>query len=206
MSRRDVFIAGTDTDVGKTWVVTRLIRHFRDQGIDAVGTKPVECGGPEDSHQIFEACQDSGITAAEVNPVSFPDPLAPAAMDGGDVIDIDQVATAFRELQKRHELVIAEGAGGWLVPLDVDRTMADLAVALEVPVVVVAANRLGVLNHTLLTVRAIESSGLKCAGIYLNEYDGLRDHSSRSNAEVLRSHLPNIPVINSDIEELSALL
>jgi dethiobiotin synthetase len=206
MSRRDVFIAGTDTDVGKTWVVTRLIRHFRKQRIDAVGIKPVECGGPEDSRLIFEACQDSGITAAEVNPVAFPDPLAPAAMDGGDAIDLDRIGTAFRELQKRHEMVIAEGAGGWLVPLDDSRTMADLAVALAVPVIVVAANRLGVLNHTLLTARAIESSGLRCAGIYLNEYDGVRDHSSRSNAEVLRSHLPHIPVINSNIADLAGLL
>jgi len=206
MRRRDVFIAGTDTDVGKTWVTTRLIRHFREQGIDAVGTKPVECGGDEDSRLILEACQDSGITTAEVNPVAFPDPLAPAAMEGRDTIDIDRIANIFRDLQARHEIVIAEGAGGWLVPLDDNRTMADLAVALDIPVVIVAANRLGVLNHTLLTVRAINSSGLKCAGIYLNDFDGLRDHSSDSNAGVLRRQLPAIPVINSSIADLAGLL
>lgn len=200
------FITGTDTDVGKTWVTVRLLRHLREKGIDAVGMKPVECGGADDSTTIFEACQDSGISLAEVNPVSFPEPLAPAAMEGGERIDFAGIATSLCALQDRHEAVILEGAGGWLVPIDDGRTMADLAVELDVPVVVVAANRLGVLNHTLLTVRSIESSGLRCIGVYLNALEGQLDHSSDSNAELLERQLPNIPVVNSSIADLAELL
>lgn len=206
MKHRAVFITGTDTDVGKTWVTTRLIRQLRSDGVDAVGMKPVECGGAEDSTAIFEACQDSGITSAEVNPISFPEPLAPAAMEGGEKIDFDSLAANFRKLQGKHDFVVLEGAGGWLVPLDEKRTMADLAVALGAPVVIVSADRLGVLNHTLLTARAVESSGLDCVGVYLNRYDGQRDHSSASNAEVLRRQLRGVPVVDSGIAELATIL
>lgn len=206
MKHSAVFITGTDTDVGKTWVTIRLLRHLREKGIDAVGMKPVECGGAADSTAIFETCQDSGISVAEVNSISFREPLAPAAMTGGERIDFDEIAWGLQILLDRHEAVLLEGAGGWLVPLDENRTMEDLATALGLPVVIVAANRLGVLNHTLLTVKAIESSGLRCVAIYLNAPEGQRDHSSDSNADVLRSQLPEIPVVNSSIADLADLL
>ncbi|MBU6178372.1 MAG: dethiobiotin synthase [Verrucomicrobia bacterium] len=203
-----VFITGTDTGVGKTWVTTRLLRELRGRGRDVVGMKPVECGGREDGMAIHEA---SGrvIPLDSVNPVSLAEPVAPAAATGPVAIDFGRITACFEALAGRHEFVLVEGAGGWLVPVDPGRTMADLAVALGLPVVLVARNRLGVLNHALLTVRAIETSGLECRAIYLNPVpDGeeASDRSRTSNARVLREQLPGIPVIEDDPTALAELL
>ncbi|MBL9159902.1 MAG: dethiobiotin synthase [Verrucomicrobiales bacterium] len=208
MKARGFFITGTDTGVGKTWVTTHWLRHLRQAGIDAVGMKPVECGGREDATAIHEAC-DRIATLDEINPVSLPEPLAPAAIPGAPCIAFDEILANFNLLSLLHFPVLVEGAGGWLVPIDRDRTMADLAVALGLPVIVVAANRLGVLNHTLLTVRAIEASGLVCRAVFLNDLDEWTkpdDLSRESNARVLRDHLPGIPVIERDPAALLDLI
>lgn len=208
MNKRGFFITGTDTGVGKTWVTTHWLRHLRQAGIDAVGMKPVECGGREDGMAIH-AAGGPGVSLDEVNPVSLPEPLAPAAIEGAPLLDLDSIRAGFEELAARYDLVAVEGAGGWVVPIDRDRTMADLAVALGLPVIVVAANRLGVLNHTLLTVRAIEASGLECRAVFLNDLDEATkpgDLSRDSNARVLRDHLPGIPVIERDPAALLDLI
>jgi dethiobiotin synthetase len=208
MNAKGFFIAGTDTGVGKTWVSTHWLRSLRESGMDAVGMKPVECGGRDDAIAIREAC-DGVATLDEINPVSMPQPLAPAAIIGAPRIDFYGILANFDRLSMRHSPVLVEGAGGWLVPLDRERTMADLALALGLPVVVVAANRLGVLNHTLLTVRAIIASGLECRAVFLNDLDeALRpgDLSRESNARVLRDLLPGIPVIERDPALLTKLI
>ncbi len=208
MKVKGCFVAGTDTGVGKTWVTTRWLRCLRDSGIDAVGMKPVECGGREDAIAIREAC-DGLATLDEINPVSLPEPLAPAAMIGVPRIDFDEILENFERLSMRHSPVLVEGAGGWLVPIDGARTMADLAVALGLPVVLVAANRLGVLSHTLLAVRAIADSGLACRAVFLNDLDEAArpdDRSRESNARVLRELLPGIAVIERDPTGLLKLI
>lgn len=208
MKIKGCFIAGTDTGVGKTWVTTRWLRCLRESGIDAVGMKPIECGGREDAIAIREAC-DGIATLDEINPVSLPEPLAPAAIIGSPRIDFYEILASFDLLSMLHFPVLVEGAGGWLVPLDRERTMADLALALRLPVVLVAANRLGVLNHTLLTVRAIADAGLECRAVFLNDLDGAArpdDLSRKSNARVLRDHLPGIVVIERDPVALLKLI
>jgi dethiobiotin synthetase len=208
MKTKGCFIAGTDTGVGKTWVTTRWLRCLRESGIDAVGMKPIECGGREDAIAIREAC-DGVATLDEINPVSLPEPLAPAAIIGSPRIDFYEILASFDLLSMLHFPVLVEGAGGWLVPLDRERTMADLALALRLPVVLVAANRLGVLNHTLLTVRAIADAGLECRAVFLNDLDGAArpdDLSRKSNARVLRDHLPGIAVIERDPVALLKLI
>lgn len=208
MKGRGLFITGTDTGVGKTWVTTRLIQKLRASGIDAVGMKPVECGGQEDSFAIFEASggDKAGLTLEMVNPFSLPEPLAPAAATSSRPIDFPVIRTAYDELASRHELVIVEGAGGWLVPLDHERTMADLVAALALPVILVAANRLGALNHSLLTVRAIRESGLVCRGLFLNQPDPAPDLSSRTNHAILQKMLPEIAILEMDLDGLVGLL
>jgi dethiobiotin synthetase len=208
MNAKGFFIAGTDTGVGKTWVTTRWLRSLRASGIDAVGMKPVECGGRDDAIAIQEAV-DGVATLDEINPVPLPEPLAPAAIDGALRIDFDKILANFDRLSMLHAPVLVEGAGGWLVPLDRERTMADLVAALGLPVVVVAANRLGVLNHTLLTVRAIVAAGLECRAVFLNDLDEAAradDLSRESNARVLRDLLPGIPVIEGDPAGLIKLI
>lgn len=201
--KRGWFITGTDTGVGKTRVTTGLIAELRTRGVDAAGMKPVECGGREDAAALHEA---SGRVDPldRINPVSFAEPVAPAAATEPVVIDFPHIRGCFEALARSHDLVLVEGAGGWLVPLDRERTMADLAVFLGLPVIVVASNRLGVLNHTLLTLRAIASSGLECGAVYLNTIpDGGADSSRAGNARVLREHLPGIPVIEDDLHALA---
>jgi dethiobiotin synthetase len=208
MKGKGIFITGTDTGVGKTWVTTRLIEKLRRSGVDAVGMKPVECGGNEDSLAIFAASGGTaaGLTLAMVNPVSLPEPLAPAAATTPCHIDFGEIRAAFETLANRHEFVIVEGAGGWFVPLDHKRTMADLAVALDLPVILVAANRLGVLNHSLLTVGAIGGSGLLCRGLFLNQPVPAPDLSPLTNHGILQRILPEISVIGMDFDGLVALL
>jgi dethiobiotin synthetase len=208
MKGKGIFITGTDTGVGKTWVTTRLIKRLRDSGVDAVGMKPVECGGSEDSLAIFEASggTKAGLTLAMVNPVSLPEPLAPAAATTPCHIDFGDIGAVYNELAGQHEFVIVEGAGGWLVPVDHERTMADLARALDLPVIIVAANRLGVLNHSLLTAGAIRASGLTCRGLFLNEPDPTPDLSTKTNRVILQKMLPEFAVLGVDLDGIIALL
>lgn len=205
MKHRGLFIAGTDTGVGKTWTTVRLLRHLRALGRDAVGMKPVECGGREDAAALRDA-SDGILSLDEINPIHTTEALAPAALTDPLSIDFDEIRARYGILAERHGTVLVEGAGGWLVPLDRDRTMADLAAVLGLPVLLVAANRLGVLNHVLLTLRAVETSGLVCRAIFLNDPGGIPDPSQRSNARVLRGILPALPVVDGDIGALGSLL
>ncbi len=204
MKTNGLFITGTDTGVGKTWVATRLIERLRATGVNAAGMKPIECGGREDATAIFTASGDTaaGLTLNEVNPISLPEPLAPAAATAPFHIDLDEIFLCYQNLACRFDRVIVEGAGGWLVPIDDRRTMADLAIQLGLPVLIVAANRLGVLNHTLLTVRAIQNSGLICQGVFLNDLDPSPDLSCKSNGRILGKMLPKIPIFEMDFDRI----
>jgi dethiobiotin synthetase len=134
-----------------------------------VGFKPICCGGREDAEVLAEA-SGGAVTVNDVNPVWLRPPVAPytAAMTEGRSVDVALVREKFTQLRAVHAAVIVEGCGGWLVPVTRDFSMADLAVEFALPVLVVAANRLGAINHTLLTVAAVKASGLACAGVILN--------------------------------------
>ena len=199
MSSPAVFITGTDTDVGKTWVTTRLITLLRISGVDAVGMKPIECGSYDDSRAIFEVTEPFGPTLEEVNPIHLDEPLAPMAVRDPQPINFSALKKGADSLRERWEYLLIEGAGGWLVPIDKERMVADLAIEFGYPVLVVASNRLGVLNHTLLTVRAIKDAGLQCLGVFLNTFEQ-KDLSQNSNAEILRETLDGIPVFDQDLE------
>ncbi len=206
--RGGIFITGTDTGVGKTWVTTQLVRELIGRGLRAVGMKPVECGGREDAIAIRRASGERE-PLDRINPVFLDEPLAPAAAAQIPDIDFARIGDCFGRLTRAYDLVLVEGAGGWLVPLDRERTMADLAIALDLPVILIARNRLGVLNHTLLTVRALAASGRACRAIYLNTLPSDRDGtdcSRSSNARVLRELLPGIPVIEDDLSLLATSL
>lgn len=204
MKSKGLFVTGTDTEVGKTHTTVGLIRHFREAGLRAVGLKPVECGSRDDAKALLEASGEEDLTFDDIAPVWFPEPLAPSASSVRREIDFNSIVESYRALEDRFDRVVVEGAGGWMVPIDAERTMADLAVALGLPVLVVAANRLGVLNHTLLTVEAIRHSGLECVGVYLNSFPATcSDLSCKSNARQLEDILPGIPVIDGDLSGLA---
>jgi dethiobiotin synthetase len=191
-----LFVTATDTGAGKTYVTCLILRALRAAGREAAGFKPVCCGSRQDVAEILEAGVP-GLTAEEVNPVFYKMPLAPlaAGMLENRVFDMETVRRAWEELSGRYEDIVVEGCGGWEVPLTDTLTVGDLAVELGLPVVVVVNNRLGALNHTILTVRAIQRKGLVCAGMILNYVADSRDTASISNAAVLRRVLPEVPVL-----------
>lgn len=185
-----VFITGTDTAVGKTYLACLLVRALREAGVDAFGFKPVCCGEREDAVMLREAGGESG-TLDEVNPVWFRTAVAPAVaaeLEGGPT-SVAELVHGAEAGAARHQLVVAEGAGGWEVPLNKEESMSDLARALGWPVILVVSNRLGALNHSLLTVEAIQRSGLPLAGVVLNHLEEERDVAMVSNESVLRARI-----------------
>jgi dethiobiotin synthetase len=180
------FVTGTDTDVGKTYFASLLVRALRKSGLDCVAMKPICCGDRTDSELLHAACEQT-ISIDEVNPVWLRTPAAPliAARLERREIDLEQIRRTFRKLNASHRGLIVEGAGGWLVPVRSDYLMSDLAADFGLPVVVVVRNKLGALNHTLLTVQSIRARGLDCAGIILNHMDVDSDVAGRTNRAVL---------------------
>ncbi|MBK8040955.1 MAG: dethiobiotin synthase [Verrucomicrobiaceae bacterium] len=192
------FITGTDTDAGKTYVTCLLLEALKRAEKTAAGYKPLVCGSRDDAiHLLNASFSPSGLGLDEVNPVWLKIPAAPyaAAMMENRRFDATELVTAFHALAARHEHVLVEGAGGWEVPLNEFSTMADLAQRLALPVIVVVNNKLGCLNHTLLTVKNIQARGLTCAGLILNQVQDERDPASISNRMVLQHFLPDVPVL-----------
>lgn len=187
------FVTGTDTNVGKTHIAAMIVRAKRAAGERVAGFKPICCGDRTDGELLAEA---AGIPVNDTNPVWLRPPVAPytAAMIEGRNIDLALIRETFARLAVEHTMIV-EGAGGWLVPVERNFSMADLAVEFGLPVVVVVANRLGCINHTLLTVRAIRADCLKCAGIILNNtVAGDGDSAVITNRAVLEDVL-DVPVL-----------
>jgi len=184
------FITATDTDAGKTYVTCLLIEALRRAGHDAVGCKPFACGDRLDALALQQA-GGGVLTLEEVNPVYLKVPASPyaAALLENRTVDVAVARQGFFSLAARHSHVLVEGAGGWEVPLSGKETMADFAVTLGLPVLLVVNNKLGCLNHAILTVRSIQARGLVCAGILLNHAHDERDAASISNRMVLRQFL-----------------
>lgn len=171
------FVTGTDTAVGKTLISCALLYAFAAQGKKVAGMKPVAAGSDDDglNEDVKKLRAATNILASlgQINPYSFIHPLAPhiASRNAGVLIKLDRIVESYHELSTQAEVVIVEGAGGFLVPLNDTQDGADLAVALGVPVILVVGMRLGCLNHALLTMRAINGCGLKCAGWVANVLD-----------------------------------
>ncbi len=189
-SGRGLFVTGTDTGIGKTVVASGLVRGLRARGLDAVGLKPVETGvgpaGPLDGLALREAAGNAE-PLEWVCPERFALPAAPwvAAEEAGRGVDLARIRAAFARLHARHACVIAEGAGGLLVPLTPGLDMADLARELALPVLVVARASLGTVNHTRLTLEALERRGLALAGVVISHAAPL-SHADARNLEALR--------------------
>ena len=163
------FVTGTDTGVGKTLIACALLRAFAAEGRSVVGMKPVAAGSEAGRWADVEALTGASSVRAParlVNPYAFEPAIAPhiAAEIAGARIEIEAIARAYDGLSRLAEVVVVEGVGGFLVPLNARNTGADLAERLALPVVLVVGMRLGCLNHALLTRAQIEARGLRCAG------------------------------------------
>jgi len=184
---RGLFVTGTDTGVGKTEVACAIVSGARAAGLDVGAMKPaqsgVEPGVPTDADRLHAAA--GGADPMDlVCPYAFGPPLAPgvAARLAGVEISLARIVDAARALSARHAALVVEGAGGLLVPLGPRESYADLAVALGLPVLVVARAGLGTVNHTALTVEALRARGLVIAGVVLNRTAAEDDASVPHNA------------------------
>lgn len=189
------FVTGTDTGVGKTHTVVQLLRLLREGGKTCAGFKPICCGDREDAERLLVASTGE-LTIDEINPIWLKTPAAPmTAVQIEDVkIDIPSLIPVFHALRTRVDIVMVEGVGGWMVPIRSDYFVSSLATELGLPVLVVAQNRLGCLNHTILTVRSVQATGLRCAGVILNSPTGADDIATTTNAEILAKIL-NVPLL-----------
>lgn len=185
--RRSLFLAGTDTGVGKTHVAVSLLRAQRAAGLKPAGMKPVAAGaiastaGLRNEDALALAAADGlPLSWSDRNPVCLPDPTSPhlAAERAGICIEMEPIVAAFRRIQQQADPVVIEGAGGWFAPIGPPvpgcprgATMQDVALALAQPVVLVVGIRLGCLSHALLSAEAIRACGLPLAGWIANAVD-----------------------------------
>ncbi|ADI28967.1 dethiobiotin synthase [Methylotenera versatilis] len=175
------FVIGTDTNVGKTYVASALVQHFAAQGLKTIGMKPVASGCElNEKNELINEDVTALISASNINadlglinPYRFVPAIAPhiAAEQAGVKIDLGVIQEAYTKLARLADVVVVEGAGGFCVPLNKAQTLADLAVLLNIPVILVVGMRLGCINHALLTVEAIQARGLKLTGWIANKIE-----------------------------------
>lgn len=177
------FVTGTDTNVGKTLIATALLHRCVAQGWRSIGMKPVAAGAQLDAYgqwcnedvTALRAASNVQAAAEDINPYLFREAIAPhmAAQHEGVRMDMMPVLASYARLKTQADALVVEGAGGFLVPLDLASgfNSADLASALALPVVLTVGMRLGCLNHALLTQEAIAARGLKLAGWVANRVD-----------------------------------
>lgn len=180
VAARGVFVAGTDTGVGKTFVSTGLVAAASRDGRRIAVMKPIAAGAdptPEglrnDDALALIAAARSTAPYADVNPVCLPLPASPhiAAAEAGVRIEVAPLRAAAQRLATAADWLLVEGAGGWLAPIGGRETMADVARALGLPVLLIVGLRLGCLNHAQLTHAAILAAGLPFAGWIGNQVD-----------------------------------
>lgn len=201
-----LLVTATDTGVGKTAVASALILAARRLGLDVGGMKPAESGCSRDAagHLVpadallLQQAAGGGDPLEEICPYRLEAPLAPgiAAAREGVEIDLAEIERLFRVLEGRHrDGVVVEGAGGLLVPIDPSfSTVADLAQALALPVLVVGRPGLGTINHTALTVEALSTRGIECRGVILNAAEGDTGEAAADNARAIE-RLVDVPVL-----------
>jgi len=190
-----VFIAGTDTGVGKSLISAGLARMLVNRGIKVGVFKPVASGGlvSEDGKLLQKAAKLPDSAYPGIVPLHFKQPLAPwvAGWKEGTV-DLKKVEKAYQEAKKKYDTLIVEGIGGVLVPITKDFLAIDWVVKWKLPTLVVARAGLGTINHTLLTVEALQKRKVKVLGVVVNGYKG-KTIAEKTNLQALRKLL-KVPV------------
>jgi dethiobiotin synthetase len=207
---KTLLVTGTDTNVGKTWVTSLLVREFRRCGINTGAYKPV-CSGAEKNSEgdvvwaDIEALRAACGTEPEIDfvcPQRFHAAVAPniAARMENRCVESQLLIDGVARWSSHVDQLVIEGAGGIFCPLSDELTVMDVAVQLNTPAIVVAANRLGVINHTRLTVEALRTHGVNVVAVVLNEMSSAvqesADPSLPTNAAQIRHWLPKIPLFH----------
>ncbi len=171
MTNDGYFISGTDTGVGKTWATVALMRALQTRGLRVAGMKPVAAGccwldgeWKNEDALLIQRHASVSLSYRQVNPYAFEMPVSPHLAAGDTYVDAERLIASLDDLKSLADVVLVEGAGGWLSPLSVELTNAALAEKFGLPVVLVVGMRLGCINHGLLTWGAIRASGVACTG------------------------------------------
>ncbi len=206
---RYFFVTGTDTSVGKTTVTVRLMQQLVAQGLTVIGMKPVASGcewvdGRWQNDDVLQLTAASNVSApAElINPYCFEPAIAPhiAAAQAGVEIDFNVIRAAYEQLTTMADVVIVEGAGGLLVPLNATQTIADLIQALSLPALVVVGMRLGCINHALLTAQVLKQRNIDFCGWVANSIDPQMS-VPQENLQSLITGLQQPPVLQVPFQE-----
>lgn len=177
-SKSAFFVTGTDTEIGKTWSTVALLHALRRLGRVALAMKPVSAGccwqdgqWQNDDAVLLRRHSSLHLFYDLVNPYAFEQPVSPHLAANGVDVDLKVIRAAYSHLCERADVVLVEGAGGWLSPLSDDLDNQGLATALALPVILVVGMRLGCINHARLTYQSIRDSGLRCVGWIANRVD-----------------------------------
>jgi len=194
-------VTGTDTGVGKTVIAVGLIALLRRRGLRVAAMKPVETGvlpgAATDAARLRAAAGGEG-QPVDVCPVTYSEPLAPlvAGQRAGRPVDLAGLDVAFARLAAERDAIVVEGAGGLLVPLTKQVSYAGLFARWRLELVIVAANRLGAINHVLLTVHGARAADLRIRAVVMNSLSRSADAAAQTNAATLAQLLPDIPVLS----------
>lgn len=206
---RHFFVTGTDTSVGKTTVSVRLMQQLVAQGLTVIGMKPVASGcewldgrWQNEDVRLLTAASNVSAPPELINPYCFKPAIAPhiAAAQAGVEIDLNVIQAAYVQLASMADVVIVEGAGGLLVPLNGRQTMVDLIQALQLPALLVVGMRLGCINHALLTAEVLAQKNIALCGWVANHID---PHMSmpQQNLQTLIDGLQQLPVLEVPFQE-----
>lgn len=190
------FVAGTDVGVGKTHVICALLRNLSRRGESAMGCKPVSCGDRKELRAMREAVGAPTLSLDSLNPLylrTIADPRVGAEFEHR-AVELDSLAAHCAALAGEYGTLLVEGTGGWETPLCAGKTMANLAAALQLPVLLVVSNRQGAVSQSIMTVRAIQAAGLECRGIILNQQSEEWDTSAVTNCAMLEEYT-GVPVL-----------
>lgn len=199
--RKGIFVTGTDTDVGKTFVSAGIASLLKEQGVDIGVFKPMMSGvrreDPQSDAYILKEMSGDEQPLDQINPFVFDEPLAPYVAQArmGLNITMDDILDHWQRIRNRHTFYLVEGAGGLAVPLGANFLVADLAKALDFPLLIVARPHLGTVNHVLLTISYAKHLGLDVLGIILN---GFREDqlgvAEQTNPDLIRE-FTDVPIL-----------
>jgi dethiobiotin synthetase len=201
MGRRGIFVTGTDTDVGKTFVTAGIAAVLHNQGVDVGVFKPMMSGlkreDPKSDASILKEFSLDKRPLDEINPYQFDEPLAPyvAQKRQGCLISLEEVLDHWEHSKNSHDFMLVEGAGGLAVPLGKNFLVADLAYQIAFPVLVVARPSLGTVNHTLLTISYARTIGLEVVGVIINGLNEMTSGVAEETNPALIEEVCNVPVL-----------
>lgn len=198
---RGIFITGTDTDVGKTWVARSLAASLVARGVDVGVFKPMMSGvkrenPTSDASLLKDFAQDKNSLEA-INPYQFDESVTPyiAAKRINQVIELEDILDKFNQIRDTHPFYIVEGAGGLLAPLGKGYHVGDLAARMGYPMIIVARPGLGTVNHTLLTIEKARQLGIRVLGVIMNGYEPLNEGIPEATNPLLIEEFSKVPVI-----------